>query len=146
MKLLAALDLASTTPAVLREARAWARRLSAELFLIHVAEPNPDFIGYGAGPESVRLAVAHKFQHAHQQIEAAARELRKEGVETTALLLQGPTAETILREADKLSVDAIIMGTRAHGALHELIVGSVSKQVLHQATRPVLLIPPHDVP
>ena len=145
MKLLAALDLSVTTPAVLREARAWARRLSAELILIHVAEPDPDFVGYGAGPESVRLAVAHKFQRAHVQLEAAAKELRQDGVDTTALLLQGATAESILREADRLSADAILMGTRAHGALRQLIVGSVSKAVIQQSTRPVLLVPHLDI-
>ena len=146
MKLLAALDLSTTTRDVLREARNWTRRLSAELFLIHVAEPDPDFIGYGAGPESVRLAVAHKFHRAHLQLEAAAVELRKDGLNTTALLLQGATADTILREADRLGVDVIVMGTRAHGAIRNLLLGSVSKQVLGQSTRPVLLIPPHDSP
>jgi nucleotide-binding universal stress UspA family protein len=146
MKLMATLDLAATTPAVLREARIWALRTQAELFLIHVTEPDPDFVGYGAGPESVRLAVAHKFTRAHTQIENAAAELRKEGIETTALLLQGATAETILREADKLSVDAILMGIRAHGVLHEILMGSVSKSVLQKSTRPILLIPPHDTP
>ena len=145
MKLLAALDLASSTPAVLREARNWARRLSAELILIHVAEPDPDFIGYGAGPESVRLAVAHKFTRAHQQIEALAVELRKDGIDAKALLIQGATAETILREADNLSADAIFMGTRARGAIHDLMVGSVSKEVLRHSSRPVLLVPPRVV-
>ena len=145
MRMLAALDLARTTPDVLREARLWARRLSAELFIIHVAEPDPDFIGYGAGPESVRLAVAHKFTRAHQRLEALSVELRKEGIDTTALLLQGATAETILREADRLSADVILMGTRARGAVRELFVGSVSKEVLRKSTRPVLLIPPRDV-
>lgn len=144
MKVLAALDLARTTPDVLREARIWARRLSAELILIHVAEPDPDFIGYGAGPESVRLAVAHKFTRAHQRIEALSVELRKEGLDATALLLQGATAETILREADRLSADVVLMGTRARGAVRELFVGSVSKEVLRRSTRPVLLIPPRD--
>lgn len=145
MKVLAALDLARTTPDVLREARIWARRLSAELILIHVADPDPDFIGYGAGPESVRLAVAHKFTRAHQRIEALSVELRKEGLDATALLLQGATAETILREADRLSADVVLMGTRARGAVRELFVGSVSKEVLRKSTRPVLLIPPRDV-
>ena len=144
MKVLAALDLARTTPDVLREARIWARRLSAELILIHVADPDPDFIGYGAGPESVRLAVAHKFTRAHQRIEALSVELRKEGLDATALLLQGATAETILREADRLSADVVLMGTRARGAVRELFVGSVSKEVLRRSTRPVLLIPPRD--
>ena len=130
---------------MLREARNWARRLSAELILIHVAEPDPDFIGYGAGPESVRLAVAHKFTRAHQQIEALAVELRKDGIDAKALLIQGATAETILREADNLSADAILMGTRARGAIHDLMVGSVSKEVLRHSSRPVLLIPPRVV-
>ena len=145
MKVLAALDLDRTTPDVLREARLWARRLSAELILIHVADPDPDFIGYGAGPESVRLAVAHKFTRAHQRLEALSVELRKEGLDATALLLQGATAETILREADRLSADVVLMGTRARGAVRELFVGSVSKEVLRKSTRPVLLIPPRDV-
>ena len=143
MKVLAALDLDRTTPDVLREARLWTRRLGAELFLIHVADPDPDFIGYGAGPESVRLAVAHKFTRAHQRMEALATELRKEGlVATTALLIQGATAETILREADRLAADLIVLGTRARGALRSLLLGSVSKQVVAGSTRPVLLIPP----
>ena len=143
MKVLAALDLDRTTPDVLREARLWTRRLGAELFLIHVADPDPDFIGYGAGPESVRLAVAHKFTRAHQRMEALATELRKEGlVATTALLIQGATAETILREADRLAADVIVMGTRTRGALRSLLLGSVSKQVVAGTTRPVLLIPP----
>ena len=46
MKLLAALDLADTTPAVLRETRAWADRLRAAVWLPHVAEPDPDFVDW----------------------------------------------------------------------------------------------------
>ena len=143
MKVLAALDLDRTTPDVLREARLWTHRLGAELFLIHVADPDPDFVGYGAGPESVRLAVAHKFTRAHQRIEALATELRKEGfVATTALLIQGATAETILREADRLGADVVILGTRARGPLRSLLLGSVSKEVVAGSSRPVLLVPP----
>lgn len=146
MKMLAALDLAETSRDVLREARNWSHRLFAELFLIHVADPDPDFVGYGAGPESVRLAVAHKFSRAHRQLEDLAVELRKDGVNATALLIQGATAETILREADRLAADVIVMGMRVHGALRELLLGSVSKQVLARSSRPVLLVPPHDLP
>lgn len=146
MKLLAALDLATTTPSVLREARSWSRRLSAQLFLLHVAEPDPDFIGYKPGPDTVREAMARKFHREHQQVESAAVELRKDGVDATALLVQGPTAETILQQADNLHVDAILMGTRGHGAVHDLIVGSTSKGVISKSTRPVLLVPSQPPP
>ncbi len=147
MKLLAALDLSYSTPAVLREARVWTRRLSAELLLLHVADPDPDFIGYGAGPESSRLAVAHKFQRAQKQIEALAVELRKDGLDTTALLLQEvDVADTILREADRLHVDAIVIGTHARGTAHVMFIGSISKSVILKATRTVILVSPHDTP
>ena len=143
MKLLAALDLSETTPALLREARTWANRLGAKLWLIHVAEPDPDFIGYQAGPDTVRAAIARKFHREHQEIEAAAQKLRQTGVEAIALLLQGPIAETILKEADRLGVDAIVMGTLARSALGEILLGSACKGVLQKSTRPVLLVPPH---
>lgn len=144
MKLLIALDLSPQTATVLREARGWASRLNAQVWLIHVAEPDPDFVGYVPGPDTVREAMARKFHREHQEIEATAKEFREAGLDATALLLQGATAETILREADRLGVDAIVMGTRVHGAFRDLLLGSTSRQVLNQSTRPVLLVPPHD--
>ena len=146
MKILACLDLARSSPAVLREARLWARRLSAELYLLHVAEPDPDFIGGGAGPESLRLAVAHKNKLAQQRLEAAAVELRKDNLDATAVLVQGAVADMILQEANRLHADVILMGTYARGVANSPFIGSASKQVLFKAARPVLLIPPNDAP
>ena len=146
MKLLVALDLARSTPVVYREARAWARRLTAELLLLHVAAPDPDFIGYGARSENLRLAAEHKVKHSRQQLEALAVELRKDNLDANALLVQGAVAEAILREANNFHADAILMGTHARGPLPNPYVGSISQQILHQAARPVILIPPRDTP
>ena len=75
MKLLAALDLSTTTPAVLREARNWSRRLSAQLILLHVAAPDPDFIGYQVGPDTVRDEMARTQQRMRiEQLEERALE------------------------------------------------------------------------
>ena len=145
MKLLAALDLSRSTPAVLRETILWARRLSAELILLHVAPPDPDFIGYGARSENTRLASTYKTQRAGEQLEGLAIELRKDGIRTDALLVQGDVAAMILQEADRLHIDAILMGTHARAATSGPYVSSVTRQVLHRAARPVILIPPQTV-
>ncbi|MDY0145219.1 MAG: universal stress protein [Kiritimatiellia bacterium] len=142
MKLLSALDLARSTPSVLRETILWARRLSAELVLLHVAPPDPDFIGHGAGPESSRLASTYKTQRAGEQLESLAIELRKDGIRTEALLVQGDVAAMILQEAKRLHIDAIIMGTHARAVTSGPYVGSITRHVLHLAARPVILIPP----
>lgn len=142
MKILAALDLASTTPAILNAARVWAGAAGGHLWLVHVAEPNPDFVGYETGPDTVRDAIAHQLRVQRVLLEEAAEALRRDGFDVTALAVQGPIADTLLKEADKIGADVILMGTRAHGKLHEWLMGSTSKGVIHKSTRPVLLIPP----
>lgn len=143
MKLMAAIDFSAASPAVLSEAQRWAKQLSARLWLVHVAEPDPDFVGYRAGPQSVREQVAKKFHKEHQELERESEELRKQGLDVTALLVQGPTAETILAEAQRLEADMIIMGSRGHGVVHELLVGSVSSGVIRKSACPVLIVPTH---
>ena len=52
----------------------------------------------------------------------------------------GHIAETIAETADSGGYDLLIMGTRGHGALAKLVMGSVATQVLAQSRIPVLLI------
>lgn len=54
----------------------------------------------------------------------------------------GGPAQTILEAADQLGADAIVIGTRGHGRMKSLLLGSVSHSVVQHATRPVLVVPP----
>ncbi|MCK7593037.1 universal stress protein [Pseudomarimonas salicorniae] len=141
MKLLVALDLSGSSAQVLEVAKGMARATAASLWLLHVAEPEPDFVGYEAGPQVVRDQVAEAHRRDHGQIQAHARALRDEGMEVTALQIQGSIAQAILDEAERLAVDLIIMGTHGHGAVFDLIVGSTSQAVLRSSALPVLLVP-----
>jgi len=53
---------------------------------------------------------------------------------------QGDVAETIARLAKELACDQIVMGTRGHGALRDLFLGSVAIKVLHLSNMPVTLV------
>jgi nucleotide-binding universal stress UspA family protein len=59
-------------------------------------------------------------------------------------LLQGSIVETILKQAKKLDVEMIVMGTHGRGAVFKLLVGSVSEGVLRGAKCPVLVVPTHN--
>lgn len=50
--------------------------------------------------------------------------------------------EGIVRIAEELNADLIVMGTRGEGAIRRTITGSVSDYVLHHTTVPVLICPP----
>ena len=77
----------------------------------------------------------------HRYIQGQARELSQSGIKVTALLLQGETVETILREAAKLNAEMIVVGSHGHGALYKAILGSVSEGIIHKASCPVLIVP-----
>jgi len=141
MRLLVPVDLSDATPPVIAMAHRAAQASGSSVVLLHVAEPNPAFVGYEAGPGVVREQVAHEYREQHQVLHSHAEALRADGIETTALLIQGQTAQCILKEAERLAADLIIMGTHGHGAMFELIVGSVAHAVVHDTPIPVLLVP-----
>ncbi len=144
MRILVPIDFSPVTARVLEAAAGQARAHAAELWLLHVAAPEPDFVGYRAGPTSVRDQVAHEQREEHRALQAHAQALRDQGLAATALLIQGPTAEVILNEAARLQVELIVMATHGHGAIFDLIVGSVSQAVLRESRVPVLLVPTRD--
>ena len=143
MKMLVAADLSESTAGLLLEAEKMALALSATVVLLHVAEPEPDFVGLEVGPDSVRDSLAQAYRSEHRQIQAIAEQWRQSGLEATALLVQGPTAATILSEAMKLAADMIVVGSHGRGMMQQLLVGSVSKGVLQAAKIPVLVVPTH---
>ncbi|MBW2288523.1 MAG: universal stress protein [Deltaproteobacteria bacterium] len=135
------IDFSPISEVVLDIAKILAQCFSARLWLIHVASPDPDFVGYDAGPQSVRDQLAEHLREEHQRLQATAAELREAGIETTALLIQGATADKILAEADHHAADLIVMGSHGHGAMHRALMGSVSERVLRKAACPVTIIP-----
>lgn len=141
MRLLVPLDLSDATPKVLEMARRMGLATRAAVWLLHVAGPEPAFVGYNPGPDVVRDQVADEYRQQHRDVQAHADQLRAAGVDVTALLIQGPTAGCILAEADRLEADLIVMGTHGRGAVFDLVVGSVSTAVLRGSRIPVLFIP-----
>ena len=143
MNILAAIDFSAfTDPIVASLEQIAAAAPDARIWLLHVAEPDPSFVGYDAGPDVVRDQVAAEYRQERQQLHACAERLRVGAREITALVVRGAIADTILAEAARLDAQLIVMGSHGKGTLAELIVGRVSKVVLRKARCPVLVIPP----
>jgi nucleotide-binding universal stress UspA family protein len=66
-------------------------------------------------------------------------------VELVTSVLEGPPAREIVAAADARDADEIVIGSRGFGALRGAL-GSVSHAVLHEANRPVVVIPADAVP
>lgn len=140
-QLLVPVDFSPVTAAVLDHAARLAKGFGAEVTLLHVAAPEPEFVGYATGPETVRSDVAGVLRKAHRDLQQLAETLRSEGVVAHAVCVQGSTVEMIRERAERSSADLIVIGSHGHGALYRALMGSVSEGVVRGAPCAVLLVP-----
>ena len=141
MKLLVAVDLSEPTELIVKKAQDLAKEMSAQVWILHNAEPAPDVLEFRADPRAARDSLADKFRSEHRQIQEIAERFRQQGLEVTALLVHGPTVEMILKEASELEVDMIVVGSHGRSAVFQLLVGSVSEGLLRKSRCPVLIVP-----
>ncbi|PLX99133.1 MAG: universal stress protein [Desulfuromonas sp.] len=55
----------------------------------------------------------------------------------------GDPAPMILKVADRLDVDLIVLGSHSKGKLHYAFLGSVAEKILRKTHRAVTILPPH---
>ncbi len=65
-------------------------------------------------------------------------------VETAAVPEELNIADTLADLAAERGADAIVVGRRGHGRLHQLVLGSTSASLLRRAGCPVLVVPMAD--
>lgn len=64
----------------------------------------------------------------------------KQGLKATFVAKVGPAAEAVVTAANKGSFDLLMMGSRGHGSLLNLVMGSVVTKVVANSETPVLLV------
>lgn len=86
-------------------------------------------------PNELRLRPGSDLEEA---IAAAA----ERGVDAVPVVVAGNPADEIVAYADSVGADLTIVGSRGHGPIAGSLLGSVSRDVLHESRRPVLVVPP----
>ena len=123
-----------------RQAMVYARDLAksnnATLFVVHAYPSISDLLGY----KEYDAIASRRIAHAQEIVGQVIRELKDAGIDLEQEVLEGPTAEAILRVADIRKADLIIVGARGRGSFKGLLLGSVSQKVIQHAPCPVLVV------
>jgi len=69
----------------------------------------------------------------------AAKRLAENGVQATAEVGEGPTAQTVISAAEDFGAELIVVGSRGESGLPRLLLGSVARSVLFNAPCSVLI-------
>lgn len=127
-------DFSKAARAALGVARSLARDHGARLIILHVAPAGTSLEG--------RLAAELDAGDYQQSLDAIRRRLDgadlKYPVETR--LSRGFEAEEILRVAQDVACDLIVMGTHGRTGLRRLLMGNTAESVLPKADCPVLVV------
>lgn len=139
--ILVSIDFGNGEEKLIDMAYTMAKNFSSKIWLLHVSAPDPDFVGYDVGPQYIRDYRASELKNERKALQMMADELEQKGITADGILIQGATLEMILKEADKLEIDLIIIGYEEHNFLYEALVGSVSGKLIKKSKIPVLVVP-----
>jgi nucleotide-binding universal stress UspA family protein len=111
---------------------------AAEVMFVHVVPVLDRSFANGVG---VPAAVPHQIDELDRKpLEDALALAAERDVDSKAELLAGLPADEIVAYADSIDADLIVVGSRGRGAFATALLGSVSRGVLHEARRPVLVV------
>jgi nucleotide-binding universal stress UspA family protein len=134
-KILAAVDGSAQSSAALRQAVELAQQYKATLCVLHAFPHVSDLLGT---PQYDHLLAA-RAMIGEAVLESARRQVGEQ-VQVETQLIEGPPAPAILRVAYEDGCDLIVLGSRGHGQITGLLLGSVSSVVAQRAHCAVLIV------
>ena len=139
--IMVAVDFNDSVGDLLSFAESLASTYGSKVWIVHVAEPDPDFVGMVTGPQYIRDMKAEDLKEEHKTLQSLREAFFDEEINSEALTIQGSTVDAVLEEAEKLNIDLLVVGTHKHGFLYNLLSESVSVELLKKINIPMLSIP-----
>ncbi|MDX1654039.1 MAG: universal stress protein [Candidatus Competibacteraceae bacterium] len=150
--ILYATDLGPRGPEVFAHAAAIARRFGAAIHIVHGVEPMGEFVhslmDTYVPAEVLEELRQENLDQRHGEIQRRLEVFCRDELHTDTQesvkdvrVVEGRPERVILDEAARLQADMIVMGSRGHTALGEMLLGSVAHKVTLEAQVPVLLVP-----
>ena len=129
------------SPASLRAATWAASRaaeLEAEVVVVHALDPDTQF-WRDITPDTM---TNWRSQLKRDLEDGWCAPLRDAGVKFRTELIEGEPRAVLVRAAEDLDADLIVLGLHSGRAFADRLLGSVVSKVSHRATRPVVVVPP----
>lgn len=93
--------------------------------------------------EKIKESYKQVALESREQMRAAIKRLHAEDIQVSYKLREGSPRKKIVKTAEKLGVDLIVMATDGRDSLKDYVTGTVTEYVINHAPCPVLVVPCH---
>ena len=142
--LLVALDGSRHAESVLPYAIDLAKRASAEITLVRIVPRNlaevSEWGAVGRRREPAQQPITQESAAAENYLDKVAATNRHFGVTINTDLRHGDPAAELLRAAEEIGADTIVIATHSRRGLDRLMFGSVAERVVHGTSLPLILL------
>ncbi|MBO1518515.1 universal stress protein [Oceanisphaera pacifica] len=141
--LLVAVDGSKQSEKALTLACYLAQSNQAKIHIVHAPEvlQHPAIMTWGLGAVSLESSREELAAMSSKLVEHAVSVAKEQGInQVEGHVIYGEPTLAIIKQADNLGVDVIVMGCRGLGNLSGLVMGSVSHKVSHSAQCGVITI------
>ena len=140
-QILVPVDGSETSMSALSKAAGLAKAFGSEVTAVYVLDPYP-FTGVGADfayGQAQYLNAANA--EANTALETVKQRMQEAGVAVKTLVSEGHAVhEGVVRVAESIGADLIVMGSHGRRGLEKLVLGSVAQRVLSSAKIPVMVV------
>ena len=147
-KVLIALDYDPTAQKVAETGFSLAKTMGAEVILLHVISDPSHYtltehviiMGFAGLTTPLNIQNSEELKKVSQQfLDKSKHHLGDEAIQT--LVKEGDFAEAILKAAENVHADIIVMGSHSRKWMEKIVMGSVTEKVLRHTPIPLFIIP-----
>lgn len=143
MRALLAYDASAGSEQAVALVRALPWPSGSDVSVVAVVEPSASWVP-AAPVMSPRLVPSPEIEsrivnHLESEVARIVRELKSAGIDATGAVVRGRPATVLIDEARQVGADLIVTGSRGHGPIASLILGSISGELVETAPIPVLV-------
>jgi nucleotide-binding universal stress UspA family protein len=140
-RIVVGVDGSEHSEAAIKWAARMAKGMDSEVIAVFAVAPPVYFDGGFLPPVPPPQFDAEWLAGMKNEFEAQwCKSLRDAGVRYRAIMEDGRPASVIAQVADSVNADVIVVGRRGRGGVAELVLGSVSHELVLHSKRPILVI------
>lgn len=135
------IDFGEKTQHLVHHAIDFAKKVSGKIHLIHIASPDIGVVHCGIDYKYFPDIKENEIKKELRELNEIEKTIKSHNIKCEHLLKLGDSKDIILKYAQSIDADFIVIGSHGRSGIYDLFLGSLTKELTKDSEIPVLVIP-----